>query len=482
MEGEGLKNWIKIINNPQRCGSEEAWEEDENSKSEFHSCTLAIAKSGNLHLENIRKIQEISQLSEITLKQLKDNIWSSFEDMTFKDQQDESKNFNRTLGRIVDVQNSKIDQQWNECSDTLYCVRAFRKIILQLKLIQLGYYGPYGATAGMYLAQHKEELGSYFTNSEDNNWPHQPLSYYPNPKEKLLNEYMIKLTYALSDITNSTFNRWQYQLLNEDINNTEINSRRLGNISILDFPAFGSRVPNLTKFFINEPNWPLEVNFAILNRYMSTELSEKFRTQKHLIKLWETYMNFILKEETTQSNFSIEAPTNQEDLSILWTTHMGNISRNETKFTPDVANIPLNPFDFTKNIEDDFLTFVQVYMQSHLTGTDTEKMNGVWIDAAELVFGSTLDKTVVQSNGLFDSLFLDCSFQEQFMTEELAGGCNLFQQSLTSNGLCLSFNTETPSNIWNDDMSFAKALEEIGATKPMELSNFGGTGPNEGIL
>ena len=32
MKGEGLKNWIKLINNPQRCGSKKAWEEDKNSK------------------------------------------------------------------------------------------------------------------------------------------------------------------------------------------------------------------------------------------------------------------------------------------------------------------------------------------------------------------------------------------------------------------------------------------------------------------
>ena len=64
--------------------------------------------------------------------------------------------------------------------------------------------------------------------------------------------------------------------------------------------------------------------------------------------------------------------------------------------------------------------------------------------------------------------------------EPLSGKCDLFQQSLTSNSLCLSFNTEKPSNIWSDDMSFAKALKEIGATKPTNISNFRGTGPNEG--
>ena len=136
MKGEGMKNWIKFKNNPERCGSEEAWEENENSKPEYHSCTLDIAKSVHLQLENIIKIQEISQLNDTTLKQLEDNIWSSFENMTFKDQQDESKNFKGTFGRIVEL-HTKIKEPWNECSDTWYCIKSFRKIILQLKLIQM---------------------------------------------------------------------------------------------------------------------------------------------------------------------------------------------------------------------------------------------------------------------------------------------------------------------------------------------------------
>ena len=109
-----------------------------------------------------------------------------------------------------------------------------------------------------------------------------------------------------------------------------------------------------------------------------------------------------------------------------------------------------------------------------------KKMNKVWTKAAKKVFGATLDKTVVQSNGLFDGLFLDCSFQEQFMIEELAGECNLFQQSMTSNGLCFSFNTENPSNIWKNGSSLVKAIEDLGEIKPTKISNFAGTGSKEG--
>ena len=119
-------------------------------------------------------------------------------------------------------------------------------------------------------------------------------------------------------------------------------------------------------------------------------------------------------------------------------------------------------------------------MQSHLTGVDYNKINTVWIKTAKKIFGSILDDKIVRSKGMFDGLFLDCSFQEQFMTEELAGGCNLFKHSLTSNGLCFSFNSEIPSNIWDNTFSITKVIEEVGEIKTTNISNFAGTGSKEG--
>ena len=481
MEGNGMMNWIRKVNNPQRCHSNAAWEEDENSE-EYHSCTLAIAESVNLFPMDINKIQEVCQLGQNPLNQMIDKLWLSFENMTFTQQQDESMDLAKTLDVISELhKKEKMTNTWTECSENWDCAKAFRRIILQLKLIQLGYYGPYGTTAGVYLAHQRKEFGAYFRNSIDNNWPHQPLSHLPNQDEYLLDKYMKKLTEALSDITN---NRWQ-QLLNEDSNHTTISMTKLKNVSILDFPAFGSRLSHLNESFIKAPNWPLEVNFAILNKYNRTELGEKFRTQKHLIKLWATYMDYILsKVEITQSNY-LEVFQTKRQIINLWATQLEYISKDETsenrtKITPAVADIPSNPFDFTKYIDDDFLTFVQVYMQSHLTGRDNQKMSTVWIKAAEKVFGATLDDTVVQSNGLFNKLFLDCSFKEPFMAGDQLAGCDLFQQSLTSNGLCFSFNSETPSNIWDNSFSLAKVIEEFGEIKPRKFSNFAGTGSNEG--
>ena len=154
-----------------------------------------------------------------------------------------------------------------------------------------------------------------------------------------------------------------------------------------------------------------------------------------------------------------------------------------TKLPPDIGKFPSNPFNFTRYIKDNDLTFLQAYMHSHPTVTDNPKMDLVWQKAAERIFGDTLENRIVNGNGLFDKLFLDCSFNGQFLMagKPLTGNCDMFQPSLTSNGLCLSFNTNsTPSSIWNDSFSFAKAIEDMGVTKPRKFLNFAGAGANEG--
>ena len=154
-----------------------------------------------------------------------------------------------------------------------------------------------------------------------------------------------------------------------------------------------------------------------------------------------------------------------------------------TKFLPGIPQFPSNPFDFTRYINDDHLTYLQVYMHSHPSVKDNPKMNLVWQKAAERIFGDTLDNRIVHGNGLFDKLFLDCSFNGQFLMagKPLAENCDMFQPSLTSNGLCSSFNTNfTPSSIWSNSFSFAKAIEEMGAIKPRKFLNFAGAGANEG--
>ena len=440
MEGEGIMEWMKIIN-PIRCSSSEAWESKDETVDEHYSCTIGIAASDPLISPIMNEIEEISKLDQITLDQLEDEIWLIFESMTSIQQKNESMHLEQTITKIEEL------HKRNErnipsifCSLNLNCAKAFRKIVFQLKLIQLGYHGSSEATAGLYLAHHREKFGKYYINSMKNRWPHYPLSYRPSHEENVLNEYMIKITEALSYFTNGRRHK----------------NYELKNISILDLPAFGSKLSYLSKTHTNSPNWPMEVNFAILNKYKynSTKLSTAFRTYKELIQIWASYMDYILEDKTQQRR---EIP-------------------------PDITAIPLNPFNFTKSIQDNTFTFLETYMHSHLTMTDNNKIYSVWRLAAGRVFGTTLDNRIVHDNGLFKSLFLDCSFKDQFMMggKPLAENCDLFQPTLTSNGLCLSFNAKTPSSIWNDNFIFAKAIEKMGAVKSRKSVNFAGAGAREG--
>ena len=451
LEGEGLKEWIKFIN-PRRCDSTEAWEGRDFSLKQHYSCTLEIAKSDTLISTIMNEIEDISKLDQVTIEKLLEEIWLLFEDMTLQQQHDESSDLKKTFAMIFELLEKRADNiPKTICSLNLNCAKASRAIVLQLKLIQLGYYGPSQATVGSYLAHHRKRLGPYFTNSINNRWPYQPLNREPNGDEKLLNDFMIKLTESLSHFTNG------------------MDSGRLKNVSILDLPAFGSRLSYLNEFQTNTPNWPNEVNFAILDHYNSTELGFKFETYKYLIRLWSTYVDEIMKNVTATNE--IEYP-----FAIV---RRNVTTSEETKFPPDVVK---NPFNFTQYIQDDEITFLQIYTHAYPTGRNNSKIDAVWNRAAVKVFGATLDEEFVKTNGLFDSPFLDCSFKEQFMKAgvPLSGKCDLFHKSLTSNGLCLSFNTETPSNIWTDSFSLAKDIEEIEAIKPKEISKFAGAGPNDG--
>ena len=418
LEGKGITEWIKF-NNPVRCNSSNAWD---SSHEQHYYCTLQIAKSDPLISKIMNEIEEVSKLDLVTFEHLVNEIWLSFEGMTLQQQQDESMSMIKTFAKIIDLRTiRKIPS--TICSFSQNCKKAFRKIVLQLKLIQLGYYGPTAATAGLYLARYRDKFGAYFTNSMDNKWPHQPLHRDPNQNEALLNEYLLAFTENLS-------------------------TDRLKNVSLLDLPAFGSRISHLDEFQTNSALWPLETNFAILKKYKRSMLNTAFQTHKYLITLWKRYIDHI---HTTGKYFPQEFPPN-------------NIH---------------HPFNFTEYIQDDFSMFLRVYLEAYPKASGNHQMDQIWRQMAEQVF----EGSVNNGDGLFDKLFLDCSFKNSFMRvgEPLPGECSLFQQQLTSNGFCLSFNTVPPSSIWKDFRS-VKALEEIMSIKPTKTSYFSGAGSNEGKL
>ena len=100
-----------------------------------------------------------------------------------------------------------------------------------------------------------------------NRWPHAPLHKEPSKLEDKFNHLLTRITEVLSD-------------------------GRLNNISILDFPAFGSKMDHLEKDHQKSPTWPTEVNFAIHNS-LNGNLSKVFFQQKKLLDDWKLHMESL---------------------------------------------------------------------------------------------------------------------------------------------------------------------------------------------
>ena len=278
MHGQGLMNWIRSLD-IDSCKTDAAWEGRGNSTHTHYWCSLHFVRNHLSIIKNddLTEIVEISKLHESAIAQLSEEIWSSFEGKTSQQLQSESKYLEGTIGKIKKLRkesDSIIKTKEIDCSLNWNCAKAFRKIVLQMKLIQLGYYGGFETTAGLFLAKHRGRLGTYFTNSKQNQWPNQPLHRGPNRFELLLNELMENLTEILS-------------------NQTHDKQAQLHKVSLLDLSAFGSMVSNLKELQEDTANWPIEVNFAVFQRYNQTELTKVFRKYRYLIKLWKLYMDEI---------------------------------------------------------------------------------------------------------------------------------------------------------------------------------------------
>ena len=112
--------------------------------------------------------------------------------------------------------------------------------MMQWGILELG-----DLAAGIFLANHYSFIGPYFGSTDGPNWPHSPLSKDPSLQESHLHKEMIRTTEVLS-------------------------KGKLTNISILDLPAFGSKIAHLEWQHRRISNWPSEVSFSILDELQPT--------------------------------------------------------------------------------------------------------------------------------------------------------------------------------------------------------------------
>ena len=310
------------------------------------------------------------------------------------------------------------------CQDE--CLQTVRDVILQLIMLKWGYYGPAETTAGNYLAYHRSELGHYYINSIKNQWPYYPLHEEPNELEVQLNDILISLTEKMSH-------------------------EKIKGVSILDWPAFGAKKSYFDDLKTNDANWPNELNFHYRNSGLGN-MSKEFKELKETMDEWKSYM---YKINENGSNSALTFPQNKMS----------------------------NPFDYSKVILQDFLSFLQISSESHIT-VQKDK-NPIWRRTARSVFKHTIDDDIVLTKGLYDKAIIQCSFRKRLekITQQksvLSSGCELFEQSLTSNGLCYTFNALRPSDIWQPSKAINAFQRSFKGKYHQSLQNYAGAGISEG--
>ena len=365
-----------------KCRSNEAW--NEKSENQFRQCTNQLRQSFPWVYKPLNNIEKFvaKHMNSTTPTEVK--VWTALEDNNSS--HDSTIRFNMALSFIE----SEASSSTLTCSEIPKCQEKARKISLQLLLIDWGIFGPGEIPAGMFLANHYPALGPYFGNTEGHKWPGDPLRNDPTPFEARLNEEMVKMTELISN-------------------------RTIRNVTILDLPAFGSKIAWLLKQHRIESNWPTETNFAIKNG-SDRNLNSLFMNYKILLDDWNNYLKMVYK----------------------------NIS--QVKYTYEMKNN--RNFNFTHYVKKNMKAFLLATHGSFLTAS--KETSPFYSQTAQTLFNqSNVDSS---QKGYYDKLIMECAFREDLFTKrpfDLDGGCELFSPALTTNGFCYSFNAMPTADIWN---------------------------------
>ena len=100
----------------------------------------------------------------------------------------------------------------------------------------------------------------------------------------------------------------------------------------------------------------------------------------------------------------------------------------------------------------------------------------IWAHTAKLTFNHTKEEKSVQNIGVYDKSIIDCAFREDLRKKKIPdaiGGCKGFHPSLTTNGMCYTFNGKNTSELWKSSeimTTFSSLLSSHSVNK-----TFGGS-------
>ena len=147
-------------------------------------------------------------------------------------------------------------------------------------------------------------------------------------------------------------------------------------------------------------------------------------------------------------------------------------------FTAAMANNTI--LNFTNYIEDDMKTFLLAVHGSQLSPTNLSLP--IWKDTAQKLFKNKFDSNVESNRGPYDKLIMDCALRKNLLKkayfDSTQVGCDLFLPTLTTNGLCYTFNGKATSEIWDK----SEVVETFQQLFPMKHTNeyFAGAGIFQG--
>ena len=172
--------------------------------------------------------------------------------------------------------------QFQLCSENEGYLERTRELLIRLKILE---WGIGGSSAGLFLANHHEMLGSYFSDVDGNEWPHTPLHREPTNLEDDFNQLLTNITFQMSNGT-------------------------LKNVSLLDLPAFGSTIPTLKRGLKKQFIWPIKVNFALLKLNPEVNKTKISTSYKALVEDWADYMYQLGKRDYAKY-FTLQMKNNE---------------------------------------------------------------------------------------------------------------------------------------------------------------------------
>ena len=119
------------------------------------------------------------------------------------------------------------------------------------------------------------------------------------------------------------------------------------------------------------------------------------------------------------------------------------------RFSPEMENNYL--FDFTKYIRKDMKTFLMAHHGSVLMAS--KEALPIWGGVADESFNQTRSKHSTSKVRMYDKLVMHYAFKQNILTkqqDDYDGESELFTPTLTTNGLCYSFNSQNYSGVWKE--------------------------------